>query len=73
MLKNIDSSVDPALDSIPDDELSKAFIISNKVDLRRFFITEYNEAATMDKFKREGTRKWYLMPGACTKRDLSQN
>lgn len=40
-------------DTMPDDSLIKPFIIANKAEVRRMFITEYNEAATMDKFKRE--------------------
>ncbi len=45
--------VDQTLDSMPDGSLIKPFIIANKAEARRTFITEYNEATTMDKFKRE--------------------
>lgn len=53
--------IDFALDSMPDDSLIKSFIIANRAEVKRMFITEYDEAATMEKFKKEylsqGTRQ----------------
>ena len=42
-----------ALDSMPDDSLIKPLIIANRAEVKRMFITEYDEAATMEKFKQE--------------------
>ena len=42
-----------ALDSMPDDSLIKPLIIANRAEVKRMFITEYDEAATMEKFKKE--------------------
>ena len=38
---------------MPDDSLIKPLIIANRAEVRRMFITEYDEAATMEKFKQE--------------------
>ena len=53
ILKNIEAAIDHALDSMPDDSLIRPFIIANKAEVKRMFITEYDEAATMEKFKKE--------------------
>lgn len=39
--------IDFALDSMPDDSLIKSFIIANRGEVKRMFITEYDEAATL--------------------------
>ena len=53
IVKNIDAAIDYALDSMPDDSLIKPLIIANRAEVKRMFITEYDEAATMEKFKKE--------------------
>ena len=53
ILKNIEAAIDHALDSMPDDSLIRPFIIANRAEVKRMFITEYDEAATMEKFKKE--------------------
>ena len=40
-------------DSMPHDSLIRPFIIANRAEVKRMFITEYDEAATMEKFKKE--------------------
>ena len=47
------AAIDYALDSMPDDSLIKPLIIANRAEVKRMFITEYDEAATMEKFKQE--------------------
>jgi hypothetical protein len=51
--KNIEAAIDDALDAMPDNSLIKPFIIANKAEVKRMFITEYDEAATLEKFKKE--------------------
>ena len=53
ILKNIEAAIDYAIDSMPDDSLIKSLIIANRAEVKRMFITEYDEAATMEKFKKE--------------------
>ena len=53
IMKNIDAAIDYALDSMPDDSLIKPLIIANRAEVKRMFITEYDEAATTEKFKKE--------------------
>lgn len=57
ILKNIEAAVDQAISSMPDDSLIKPSIIANKAEVKRMFITEYDEAATMEKFRREADRE----------------
>jgi hypothetical protein len=38
---------------MPDDSMIKPFISTNRAEVKRMFITEYDEAATMEKFKKE--------------------
>ena len=53
VLRNIEAAIDHALDSMPHDSLIRPFIIANRAEVKRMFITEYDEAATMEKFKKE--------------------
>lgn len=55
-LKNIGAAIDQAINAMPDDSLIKPSIIANRAEVKRMFITEYDEAATMEKFKREADR-----------------
>ena len=50
---NIEAAIDYSLDSMPNGSLIRPFIIANKAEVKRMFITEYDEAATMEKFKKE--------------------
>ena len=57
ILKDIEAAVDQAIISLPDDSIIKPSIIANKAEVKRMFITEYDEAATMEKFRREARRE----------------
>lgn len=51
--RNISDAVNFALDTLPDTALIKPLLIANKAEVKQMFITEYDEAATMDKFRKE--------------------
>ena len=51
--KNVEDSVEAALDNMPDNYLLKPYLIANKAEVKRMCITEYNEERTMRLFKEE--------------------
>jgi len=53
----IESAVDHALESMPEDSLLKDFLTANKAEVKQMCITEYNEAETMEQFREEGRKE----------------
>ena len=51
---DIEEAVDKAVDDLQDDSVIKAFILSNKAEVKRMCITEYDEVKTMNMFREEG-------------------
>ena len=51
---DIEVAVDKALNDIPDEWVIKEFLMNNKSEVTLMCITEYDEAETMQMFKKEG-------------------
>lgn len=50
----IESAIDNALDNMPEESTIKEFLIANRAEVKQMCITEYNEAETMEQFRKEG-------------------
>lgn len=50
----IETAVDMALDSMPEDFVIRQFLLDNRAEVKDVFLTEYNEQKTMAAFKDEG-------------------
>ena len=50
---NTEDAVDTALETMPEDFMIKPFLITNKAEVKRMCITEYDEAKTFDALRRE--------------------
>lgn len=55
--ETIEEAVDKALGDMPEDSLLKPFLIANKAEVKRMFITEYDEARTLSETMEEGLEK----------------
>jgi len=53
----IDKAVDKAIDDMPEGFKIKKFLVGNRAEVKQMCITEYNEAETMEMFKKEGHRE----------------
>ena len=51
---NMDKAVEMALSAMPEDSVLKAFLLSNKAEVKRMCITEYNEAKVFSQQRDEG-------------------
>ena len=51
---DIETAVDQAIETMPEDYLIKSILIGNKAEVKDMCITEYNEAETMQMFREEG-------------------
>lgn len=51
--KSLESSVDKALDEMPEDWLLKPFLMKNKAEVKKMCLTEYNEEKTLAKLRKE--------------------
>ena len=51
--KDLEKSIDIVLDETPDDFLIKSFLVSNKAEVKRMCITEYDEEKTLNKIRKE--------------------
>ena len=52
-MKSLESSVDKALDEMPEDWLLKPFLMKNKAEVKKMCLTEYNEEKTLAKLRKE--------------------
>lgn len=50
----IETAVDSALYTMPEDFGLKKLLIAHKAEVKQMCITEYNEAETMEQFREEG-------------------
>lgn len=50
---DLEKSIDMVLDETPDDFLIKTFLVSNKAEVKRMCITEYDEEKTLNKIRKE--------------------
>ena len=50
----MEEAVDAALEDFPDDSVIKPFLISNRAEVRRMCLTEYNEERTLAQTRKEG-------------------
>ena len=50
---DIEAAVDTAIDKMPKDYVIRQFLIGHKAEVKNMCITEYNEAETMELFKRD--------------------
>ena len=50
----LDVAVDAALDDMPMEFQIRPFLETNRVEVKKMLLTEYNEAKTMEMFKAEG-------------------
>ena len=51
------SAIDQAITAMPDDFVIKPFLEAHKVEVKGMLLAEYNEAETMELFKKDGERK----------------
>ena len=51
---DIEEAVEMALSAMPEDSVLKAFLLSNKAEVKRMCITEYNEAKVFSQQRDEG-------------------
>ncbi|MBQ7529717.1 hypothetical protein IJT10_07445, partial [bacterium] len=51
---NLEESIDKALNDLSDDSLIKPFLISNKAEVKRMCLTEYDEERTFAEQRAEG-------------------
>ena len=51
---SIENAVDRAVEELPEKSVIKDFLVTNKAEVKRMCITEYDEAWTMEMFKEEG-------------------
>ena len=65
----IEPAVDKAIKDMPEDYEIKKFLIGNQSEVKNMCITEYNEAETMAKFKRDGIEEGIELEHANTERE----
>ena len=54
---DLDAAVDAALDGMPEEYLIKAFLMGNRAEVKKMFLTEYNEEKVLEKEREEGRRE----------------
>ena len=50
---NLDKAVDTAINEMPDDFITKKFLLSNKAEVKGMFLTEYNQERVLEQERRE--------------------
>ena len=53
----LDAAVDAALDGMPEEYLIKTFLMGNRAEVKKMFLTEYNEEKVLEKEREEGRRE----------------
>jgi hypothetical protein len=53
----VSHAIDHAIDDMPEDFEIKQYITANRVEVKDMCLTEYNEAETMEMFKKEGLQE----------------
>ncbi len=51
--ENLEAAIDKTLDSMPDSFLIKPFLEEHRAEVKNMLLTEYNEAETLEMFKRD--------------------
>ena len=54
---DLDAAVDAALDGMPEEYLIKTFLMGNRAEVKKMFLTEYNEEKVLEKEREEGRRE----------------
>lgn len=73
-IKNdLDSAVDGALDSMPDDFVIKPFLIGHRAEVKNMLLTEYNEEKVMEKERKEGRQEGHKEERTSNITDLFKN
>ena len=53
-MNNLEAAIDAAISEMPEEFAIRAFLLSNKAEVKRMCITEYNEEKAMRQFQEEG-------------------